>query len=335
MKIEKTKHGTWTTRVAVADQDGNRHWKRFTASTKPAVREAANNYLTRHKVYVESEIFSDALVRFVDAAVGTLSPSTVRGYTTYKKVLLRDYSGFCSIPCDRITSKDVQKLINKMRQNGRSPKTIRNYIGLVSAVLTDNDIQMPLYNAPQATVPLLNIPDEETITKVASACVGQYERMRVPLGLAVFGLRRGEICGATADDLDGEVLHVRRVHVIDQDGIEHVKEYPKNEQSIRSILLPAELADQLRTQGCAWDGTLAALTCSWPHLCKSAGVEYFRLHDCRHFFVSYCHDVLHLSDAQIMKAGGWKTDSVMKRRYRHAITDGSESIVSGIGSLIQ
>lgn len=333
MKITKTKSGKYTTLVSVTDLDGSRHFKRFTEKTKDTVRIVANEYLTKHKVYVESMVFSDALDRYVDRAERSLSPSTVAAYKSNQKTLKNRYSAFCSLSCDRIRSQDVQGIIDDMRAEKKSAKSIKNRIGLISAVLNAEGFQMPSYTAPQTSVPRFNIPDEEIITKMAAACTGRFERMAIPLGLACFSLRRGEICAVTAADLDGDVLHVSRAVVVDYDGFEHIKNIPKNEQSIRSVQLPPHLADSIREKGRAWDGTLASLSHSWPHLCRRAGVEPFRLHDCRHFFVSYCHDVLHLSDAQIMKMGGWKTDNVMKRRYRHAIAEESQTVVDGIGGL--
>lgn len=334
MKITKTKAGTWTTLVHLYDLDGKRHAKRFTGKTKDDVRQAANGYLDQYTLYTDSSAFSDAMERFLNRSEPSLSPSTLAGYKSNRKMLTEQYAAFCALSCDRITSADVQHIIDDMKRKGRSPKTIKNRLGLISAVLNAEGHQMPSYKAPTVSVPLLNVPDGEIIQKVSNACIGRYKRMAVPLALACFGLRRGEICGVTASDLDGNVLHVKNTIVRDYDGHEHTKPVPKNEQSIRSILLPHDIADQIREQGRAWDGTLKALSDSWPHLCKAAGVEPFRLHDCRHFFVSYCHDVLHLSDSQIMKMGGWKTDNVMKRRYRHAIADESETVVEKIGSLV-
>jgi integrase len=72
-------------------------------------------------------------------------------------------------------------------------------------------------------------------------------------------------------------------------------------------------------------------------LLRRAGIpedQRFRLHDCRHFFVSYCHDVLKLSDAEIIKLSGHETDSIMKRVYRHAVTDHSENVRGALTSII-
>lgn len=333
MKITKTKSGKWTTLVHTRDADDVRHAKRFTAKTRDEVRTMANEYLNEHKVYIESMAFSDAMERYIDSAERSLSPSTMAGYKSNKRSLEKDYAAFCKLSCDRIGSKDIQSIIDTMVADKKSAKTIKNHLGLISAVLTAEGFKMPAYNAPQASVPRFNIPDEKTIQEVSKACTGRFERMGIPLALACFGLRRGEICGVTDDSIEGNILYVRRVHVVDGDGVEHVKEVPKNEQSIRAVMLPQEIADAIIEQGFAWNGSLASLSHAWPHLCRRAGVKPFRLHDCRHFFVSYCHDVLKLSDSEIMRLGGWKTDSVMKRRYRHAITDHADQVVVGIGGL--
>ena len=334
MKISKTKSGKYTAVVHINDLEGKRHTKRFTAPTSPDVLALADEYLQNHSEYMKADTFGAALDRYIDRSERYLSPSTIAGYKSNQTVLKKDYGDFCGLSCDRIRSAHIQEIINDMKHRKKSAKTIRNRIGLISAVLTAEGFKMPSYNAPQAPVPRFNIPDEEIITKVSKACTGRFERMRVPLGLACFSLRRGEICAVTADDLDGNILHITRAVAVDYDGNEVLKDLPKNEQSVRAVLLPDELADEIREKGRAWEGSLASLSHSWPHLCRNAGVEPFRLHDCRHFFVSYCHDVLKLSDAQIMKMGGWKTDSVMKRRYRHSIADDSAAVVDGIGSLM-
>ncbi|MCR5474506.1 MAG: tyrosine-type recombinase/integrase [Lachnospiraceae bacterium] len=50
------------------------------------------------------------------------------------------------------------------------------------------------------------------------------------------------------------------------------------------------------------------------------GIERFRLHDFRHYFASYAHS-LGIPGVYIIKAGGWKTDHVMKTVYRDVLKD--------------
>ncbi|MDO4620394.1 MAG: hypothetical protein Q4B09_07220, partial [Lachnospiraceae bacterium] len=80
--------------------------------------------------------------------------------------------------------------------------------------------------------------------------------------------------------------------------------------------------------------TPAALSEVFPRFLRSNGFPVFRLHDCRHFFASYCHDVMGLSDAQIMKLGGWSTPHIMKRVYITSITDKSKEVSSAFSELL-
>lgn len=44
------------------------------------------------------------------------------------------------------------------------------------------------------------------------------------------------------------------------------------------------------------------------------------MHKLRHYFASRM-SAMHIPDEDIMKMGGWQTDSVMKSVYRHAMHD--------------
>ena len=333
MKITKTKSGRFTTVVSVDDQKGKRHCKRFTGKNKDAVRNAANDYVNQHKVYYESMTFRDAMQRYIDRAELVLSPSTIAGYKSNQRTMQTDYERFCALSCDRITERDVQLIVDDMRGKGRTVKSIRNRLGLISAVLTAERCPMPRAKLPQPMPVDYVIPGADDIQKVSAACTGPFERMAIPVGLAVFGLRRGEICAVTAKDIDGEILHVRHALAIDDDGF-YTDKAPKTSYSVRDVAIPAALIEGIMEQGRAWKGSPNALTQAWPHLLKAAGVKYFRLHDCRHFFVSYCHEVLQLSDAQIMKLGGWKTSYVMVSHYRHTLSDQATLVASKMGALL-
>ena len=65
-------------------------------------------------------------------------------------------------------------------------------------------------------------------------------------------------------------------------------------------------------------------------------MPHFRFHDLRHFFASYCHNVLKLSDAQIQKLGGWKTDHVMKKIYITSMEDqlAADAAADGIARIM-
>ena len=335
MKIERTRSGKWTTRVFLTDAAGVKHSKRFTHRDKAVVRNMANDYLNETHVYIESMIFTDSARRFLDHAEKILSPSTVAGYKCYFRYLVKNYQNFCMKSVDRITNQDIQFLIDDMTVRGSSPKTIANRIGFISTVLSHEGRHMPKHTMPHRRQYEPNVPTPEIMQKVVKAAAGT--RYEIPLALAIFGLRRGEVCAVRAEDIsDDNVLHVRRALAQDDDGFLYEKA-PKEAASDRFIVLPQELADAIREKGRATSLTPHAWSDAFPHLLKRAGIpesQRFRLHDCRHFFVSYCHDVLKLSDAQIIKLSGHQTDHVMKRVYRHAITDTAAAVASSIaGSL--
>jgi len=334
MKITRTKSGKYSTLVAIPGIDGKRHYKRFTARSKAEVRNLADDYLNAHKVAVESMAFSAAAERFLSRSAQTLSPSTIRGYKSYLRSLQEEHAVFCARQIDRITKSDLQNIILTMSAAGKSPKTIKNWIGFISTVMSSEGIRIPPLQMPKQVPHEIRVPSEDLVKQVAQTAAGT--RYEVPFALAVFGLRCGEVCAVTAEDLDGDILHVRRAIALDGNGKLHVKP-PKSRAGDRFIPIPHRIADLIRDQGRATDMTPKAWSDAFPDLLRRAGIpedQRFRLHDCRHFFVSYCHDVLKLSDAEIIKMSGHETDSVMKRVYRHAITDHAEDVRGALSTIM-
>ena len=334
MKITRTKSGKYSTLVAIPGIDGKRHYKRFTARSKAEVRNLADDYLNAHKVAVESMAFSAAAERFLSRSTSILSPNTIRGYKASFRSLQKEHEVFCARQIDRITKSDLQNIILTMSAQGSSPKTIKNRIGFISTVMSSEGIRIPPLQMPKQVQHEIRVPSEDIMKQVAQTAAGT--RYEVPFALAVFGLRCGEVCAVTAEDLDGDILHVRHAIATDDDGKFHVKA-PKSAAGDRYITIPHRIADLIREQGRATDMSPKAWSDAFPDLLRRAGIpedQRFRLHDCRHFFVSYCHDVLKLSDAEIIKMSGHETDSVMKRVYRHAVTDHSEDVRGALNSLI-
>lgn len=60
------------------------------------------------------------------------------------------------------------------------------------------------------------------------------------------------------------------------------------------------------------------------------GMKNFPLHKLRHYFASESH-AKGIADADIQAFGGWETDNVMKRMYRHPM-DNSENVSNSIAS---
>lgn len=108
----------------------------------------------------------------------------------------------------------------------------------------------------------------------------------------------------------------------------------KNYTSDRRVPISENVIRLIQEQGFVTDYTPGALSDEFPDFLKRNGIKHFRFHDLRHFFVAFMHEQ-GFSDAQIMKLGGWKTDSVMKRSYRYALSDAeiNEKTVSALAKL--
>lgn len=255
--------------------------------------------------------FKAACVAYNDAKSNVLAADTLREYIRYARLLPES---FTRLQLMQITAIDVQKVINDLTP-GRSPKTVRNYYNYISAVLTFNGILLPPPKLPQTVRSEQYIPTAEDIRKVLD--IISHTEYDIAIKLCCFGLRRSEVCAVTPDDLDGNTLHVSKALVKDKNN-HYIIKTTKTTSSDRYIVIPADLADQIRDRGYVCKYHPENIYKALQRAQRKAGVPHFRLHALRHFFASYLHDRGY-SDKQIQSLGGWSTDSVLKSIYQHAM----------------
>lgn len=316
-KIEKLKSGNYTVRVVVGhDADGKPIRKRFTHYDKAKLRLMVAKYEDSHRARIRRQTVTEAIDAFLAAKSAVLSPSTIKDYNSRAVNLKADYAALCAKYVDDVTKEDLQMMINDMVADGKSPKTIANYRGFLSAAFSYADVRLPRASLPQAKRPNISIPETNEVKDLLSKAVGT--RLEIPLALAAMGLRRSEICALSVDDLQGNILHIHRSAVYGTDKAVHIKT-TKNYTSDRFVLLPKPLAAKIKASGIIWDGTPIALSdCFYKFITKHSAKKY-RLHDMRHFFASYCHNVLKMSDKQIQAITGHKTAETLRRVYLHSL----------------
>lgn len=257
-----------------------------------------------------------------------LSPSTIRTYNIH---LNRLSDEFKSLDIKAIAQEDVSREINKAYTK-LSAKTVKTLHGFVASVLGAYRPELTLHTKlPTEKRKDEYEPNSKDIKKILDAAKGT--RYSIPFQLGVLGLRRGEICSLTLDDLKGNKLTIHRNYVYNSDGEWEIKETPKTESSNRTIILPDCLVDEIKEAGCIFDGHPNALNKAIHRIQKKLKIQEFKFHALRSYFASYCH-AQGIPDVDIMMMGGWASDSVMKSVYRKSMKESQEKSMKKISTKI-
>lgn len=307
MKISKLKSGSYRVQKQINGQRISMTWDH-----KPTKKEIEEEIARRMGFYNGKLTFEAAANDYIEARTNIISPATVREYRGVIKSLSK---GFILKALDDITNNDIQREINMLAASV-APKTVKNRYSFISSVFGEFRPDMILrINLPMMIKKEPYIPTPEEIKMLLDAA-GESE-YKTALLLGCCGLRRGEICALTLDDIDFEnnVIHITKDIVI-SDTRQWVVKTPKTATSIRNINVPQEVIDSIKNNGLF--KMHPNQISDWMRKTQDRlGIERFSLHKLRHYFVSAAHNK-GVSDANIMAAGGWSTPNVMIKHYRHA-----------------
>lgn len=294
--------------------------KTYTVTTdyKPTQKEAIqlmSEELDKVRGSSADKTFRSCAEEYIEMKSNVLSPSTIKSYRS----LLSQYSErFMNINLLRIENADIQREINYLAP-GRSPKTMRNYHGFISSVLGTFRPNMKIYTTlPKKVKREPYIPSDEDVRKILERAKGT--EFEIPIILACYGMRRSEICALTPEDIEGDVLHINKAIVLDENNEWVIKKTTKTTESTRDIVIPKEIADRITEQGYVYKGHPNSILRFLDKTQKKLSMPSFSLHKLRHYFASKM-SAMHVPDENIMKMGGWRTDHVMKSVYRHAMQD--------------
>ena len=329
---KKLTSGSWRCQVFshfedVIGKDGKlkkkRKYKSFTCDdpSKAGKREAermAAEWAAKKEQYAHTNnqmmLFSQALDNYISERSKILSPASIRKYRSMERN--------CMVPFERYRLKDltqdvVQKEIN-LAASEKSPKTIRDMHGLLTAVLARFCPEVVLRTTmPKRVHADIHIPSDDDIRRLIATAEGTD--MEIPIYLAAFGaLRRGEIAALSYQDITGNTVHVHQTMVLSAEG-EWVTKAPKSYAGDRYVTLPEFVTKKIGTgTGLITDLRPNMITSRFAHILKQSGLPPFRFHSLRHYNASILH-ALGIPDAYIMQAGGWGNDRTLKEVYRHTL----------------
>ena len=317
MKIEKLPSGSYRIRKMYKG-------KMYSVITeyKPTQKEALqllSAEMDKVQNVKEHIPFETAAQNYIDLKSNVLSPSTVRGYVSILKNLP---DTFTKLLISDIDSIEVQKVINNYSKT-HSPKSTYNAHGFISAVLTMFCPNTVIHTSlPQKIIKEPYIPTDNDVRRILDYAKGTP--FEIALILAALGLRRSEICALSLDDLKGNTLTINKAMVQGPDK-EWIIKATKTEAGTRQIYLPDTVIELIQKQGYIYKGYPNSIVCYLNRIQIKLQIPKFSLHKLRHYYASVSH-AIGIPDSYIMASGGWKSDSVLKSVYRHALDDRKEQM---------
>ena len=303
MKARQLPSGSWNVRIMCNGRSYS-----FTDPDKRRVMRRAAEFAEQCREDIDNPRLADALEKYVEERAESLSPATIRGYNSIVRAI-RTQSPMANKRIMSLTDRDIQTII----RNIDSPKTQRNYVNLISSA-TGRKFSVKFRNKLPKEVA---VPSDQEVLGLIN--IFARTEMEIPVMLGAYaGLRRGEICALTIQDLDGDYLHISKDMVLDDFGMWIIKE-PKTPASNRVVLLPHHVAERIRKRGHITNLHPNVITKRFISKQEQLGIETpYTFHSLRHFFASYLH-AQQIPDAYVLRAGGWSTPHVMQKVYRHAL----------------
>lgn len=306
MKPRKLPSGAWNVRITVKGQTYS-----FTDPDKKTVMRMASEFAYSQREKVRNPTLGQACEDFITEREKTLSPSTVRSYRGIVKKINERNPAIMQKKVIVLTDMDILNIVRPLR----TVKTKRNYINFLQAATGRKfDVNLSGKASHEIAVPT----DLEVMGLLA--IFGDTE-MEIPVMLGAFGgLRRGEICALTMQDIDGDYVSITKSMVKAPDRSWVIKS-PKTPKSVRRVLLPHFVVERIQKQGYVTH----LLPCNisdrfWKTQLRLGIDRPYCFHSLRHYSASYLHSI-GIPDAYIMERGGWSTPHVMQKVYRHALAD--------------
>ena len=321
--IRKRKDGRWEGRYTAGrdPETGKAIYKNVLGRTQAEVKEKLKRAIGEGAALDPSKAGQYTFGQWLDTwledyAKLSIRPSSHKTYRGFIENHIKPAVG--SIPLEKLTSMDLQKLYKKLLSRGRvdrieakgqpkglSPKTVRNIHQVVSSAMdfarsqkliavnpTDNCALPKLEHREMKTLPVEQLA---SILREAKES-GIFEMYYIELAT---GLRRGELLGLKWEDLNLEQDTLRVQRQIARINGEVVEAPLKTKNSYRTISLGADAVEILKEQRkkCGGSEYVFPSPTGGPispdsvlqmlhRVLKRAGLPKVRFHDLRHTFAT-------------------------------------------------
>lgn len=250
-----------------------------------------------------------AIDNYINNNDAVFSPSTISAYKSYRK------SRFSAFMGKDVSAINYQRMVNEEAKIVK-PKTVLNAWHLVTAALAHAGISVPAINLPPKQRSERPWLDYEQIQVFLEAIKGKpYELGAL---LALNGLRRSELLHLTAEDIDGDIIHVRGASVIGEGNKLVEKATNKTAKSARDVHIVIPRINELT------EGKTGRLITTNPttlyalinRLCEKHGLPQTGVHGLRHSYTSLAWH-LHMDELTVQREGGWSNSKTVHDIYTH------------------
>lgn len=317
-KAKKLPSGNWRVQLFVGMEGGKRKYKSFTAETrKEAEYKAARYAATKQEDNKSNITIGKATEKYIDSKKNILSPSTIKGYSY---ILNHYFKGISDIKIKDITQEIVQSCLNDFAAE-YSPKTCRNFHGLLSAVLKIHRPEMILRTTlPQKQKSRIYVPDQQEVEQISKLTVGTA--VYIPFILATqCGLRASEISGLDIKDVHPDYIEITQARVTgykkEKDG---VLKQPKSISGYRKIPIDEKLYSILINNAVGnrvYPYKSSVISNAWTRFRQKNGLnKSLTFHALRHHFASKCL-LLGIPQKYISELMGHHDTVMIERVYQH------------------
>lgn len=330
MKITKLKNGKYSTKVYLGQINGKDIQQRISADSAKEVqalaKKAKASFLLESHPANSKLTLRDAINDFLDSRQNILSQTTLRAYISIRD---NSFPTIIDIPMMDITNNMVQKEVNAMALK-LAPKTVKNKMSLFITVYNKYCAEPKKleYNMPAKRKADVYIPTRDDVQKLIAFCHSDpyYCEYELPILLGAYcGLRRGEICALTYNDVNlrFKTVSISKAVVLNTAGELQVKQ-PKSYAGYRTLNLTDYIvkiiAQRKKAKKDMISVSIEQITSVFPTIVKRCGLKHFRFHDLRHFFASTLL-ALNVPDLYAIQLTGHSTTNMLKTVYQHTFKD--------------
>ncbi len=364
--IFKRADGRWCATLSLGrDEHGKRQRRYFYGDTRRGVQEQLTKALRDQQqglpVAPAKQTTGQFLHSWLEGSRPSMRPSTFGAYESDIRLHLVPALG--TIPLQKLSPQDVQKLIATKLSKGLEPSTVQH----IRAVLRRALAQAVKWGlVPRNVAALVDPPHGEAIEQTpltATEARALLEALKGDRLLAMYsvalalGLRRGEVCALKWQDVDlkAGTLYVRAT--LQRVGGKLQLLEPKTEKSKRTIKLPSQLKSELRAHRDRMEGERDLAGDRWKEngfvFPTSIGTPYEPRNLNRHFTKllarlgmphSRVHDMRHTAASLLLAQGvslrlvseilGHSSTRVTGDIYGHPYDEARDSAASRIGDLL-